>query len=69
MQKVEERLSALGNCIACNDYATTLRPLSWWPRGSLRYRGTVPKNDNDDDDDDDDDDAAGGGGGGGGHCH
>lgn len=37
VQKVEERLSALGNCIACNDYARTLRPLVCL--GSLRCLG------------------------------
>ena len=26
MERVEERLSALGNCIACNDYIALLHP-------------------------------------------
>ena len=26
LQRVEERLSALGNCIACNDYIALIHP-------------------------------------------
>lgn len=26
MQRIDERLSALGNCIACNDYVALIHP-------------------------------------------